>query len=127
KAIDAWPGLARAYLGRANARLSSAPQVQASLISPQDLKTVISDLERAIDLGLESGLVLEQLAGSEFSLALHDQPDLFHRAAAHARDAIGIVPHDPVARYSLAISLLGAGDVNAAKAAYRDAIESTIY
>ena len=48
--------------------------MQASLIPAQDLKTVVSDLDRAIDLGLESGLVLEQLAGSEFSLALHDQP-----------------------------------------------------
>ncbi|HZQ66191.1 MAG TPA: hypothetical protein VFA66_13300 [Gaiellaceae bacterium] len=126
RAIDEWPGLARAYLGRANARLSSAPQVQASLIPPNDLKTVISDLDRAVDLGLESGLVYEQLAGSEFSLALHGQPDLYGHAAAHARKAIEIVPRDPVARYSLAISLLGAGDVDGAEAAYRDAIQATI-
>jgi tetratricopeptide (TPR) repeat protein len=127
KAIEAWPGFARAYLGRANARLSSAPQVQASLIPPDELKAVISDLNTARGFGLDSGLVLEQLAGSEFSVALHDQPRLFRQAAAHAREAIAKVPHDPVARYSLAVALLGAGDVEAADRAYRDAIESSIY
>lgn len=127
KAIDDWPGFARAYLDRANARLSSAPQVQASLIPADELKEVISDLNTAIGLGLDSGLVLEQLAGSEFSLALHDEPGLFGRAASHARAAIANVPHDPVARYSLAVSLLGGGHVQAADRAYRDAVESTIY
>jgi len=127
KAIDAWRGFARAYLGRANARLSSAPQVQASLIPPDALEAIISDLNRARDLGLDNGLVLEQLAGSEFSLALHDHSGLFRRAASHARAAIEKVPTDPVARYSLAIALLGAGDTKGADSAYRDAVQRTLY
>src|SRR5207244_11256153 len=56
-----------------------------------------------------------------------DRPPPSRPAAAHAREASEIRPHAPVARYSLAISLLGAGDVDGAKAAYRDAIQSTIY
>jgi hypothetical protein len=126
KAIHAWPGFARAYLGRANATLASAPLVQATLIPPDALRSVISDLHRAQGFGLDSGLVREQLAGAEFSLALHDQPGLFRSAAADARDAIAKVPADPVARYSLAISLLGAGDAEGARAAYRDAIARTL-
>lgn len=128
KAIDAWPGFARAYLGRANATLTqSAPELQSTLIPVEALERVISDLKQSRERGLGSGLLFQQLAASEFTLALHDQPALFRKAVTDARHAIDEAPNDPVGHYSLAISLLGTGDVDAARDAYRDAIDSTIH
>src|SRR5262249_47759246 len=97
KAIHLWPGFARAYLGRANATLSAAPLVQASLIPPDALRSVIRDLKRARSLGLGSGLLLEQLSGAEYALALHGDKSLYRRAADDARAALTLVPGDPVA------------------------------
>ena len=128
KAIDAWPGFARAYLGRANARLSaSAPELESTLIPPEALEKVIDDLEEAIDRGLDNAAVREQLAASRFTLALHDRPKLFGQAVDDARAAREAAPGDPVAAYSLAVSLLGAERRDEAREAYRRAIELTIY
>jgi tetratricopeptide (TPR) repeat protein len=125
-AIHRWPGFARAYLGRANATLASAPLVQASLIPPDALRSVIRDLKRARSLGLGSGLLLEQLSGAEYALALHGDTHLYRRAADDARAAIALVPGDPVAHYTLAIALLGADDTKGADAAYEEAVRRTI-
>jgi hypothetical protein len=127
KAIDEWPSFARAYLGRANATLASSPQVQASLIPQASLERVVSDLDHASASGLGSALTLEQLSGTDFSLALHKQDDLFGEAADAAREAIDDVPTDPVPRYSLAVSLLGEGDTAGAESAYKDAIGRTLF
>lgn len=128
KAIDAWPGFARAYLGRANATLSaSAPQLESTLLPPEALEGVVDDLESARDHGLDNAAVREQLAASRFTLALHDRPKLFGQAVSDARAALEQAPGDPVAAYSLAVSLLGAERLDEARDAYRRAIEVTVY
>ncbi|MFL5797709.1 MAG: hypothetical protein ACJ77A_07210 [Actinomycetota bacterium] len=128
RAIDEWPGFARAYLGRANATLfGSATQVEAALIPPDALERVESDLTTARDLGFDNGLVLEQLGGTAFSLGLHDRPDQFAAAAAYARQAIQVVPDDPVPRFTLAASLLAQGDGPGSRSAYRDAAARMLY
>jgi hypothetical protein len=128
RAIDEWPGFSRAYLGRANATLfGSATQVEAALIPPEALERVESDLSTAREQGFDNGLVLEQIGGTAFSLGLHDRPDQFAAAADDARQAIEIVPDDPVPRFTLAVSLLAQGDRGGAESAYGDAVARMLY
>ena len=128
KAIDAWPGFSRAYLGRANATLfGSASQVEATLIPPETLERVRSDLEVAQSNGFDNALLLEQLGGTAFSLGLHDRPDEFQTAVDTARDAIEQVPDDPVPRFTLAASLLAQGKIPEAEGAYGEALHSVLY
>ncbi len=128
RAVDLWPGFSRAYLGRANATLfSSASQVEATLIPPEALERVLSDLSRAQSQGFDNALLLEQLGGTDFSLGLHGQPERFAAAVEDARRAIDIVPDDPVPRFTLAVSLLAQGDTDGAAAAYTDAMARVLY
>src|SRR6266542_666851 len=128
RAIYLWPGVSRAYLGRANATLfGSASQVEATLIPPEALERVLSDLSRAQSQGFDNALLLEQLGGTDFSLGLHGQPDRFDAAIDDARAAIEIVPDDPVPRFTLAVSLLAQGDTDGAAAAYTDAMARVLY
>jgi hypothetical protein len=128
RAIDAWPDFSRAYLGRANATLfGSASQVEATLIPPDALERARSDLQTAQGQGFDNALVLEQLGGAAFSLALHDRPQDFGVAAAESRRAIDIVPDDPVPRFTLAASLLGEGDTQGAEGAYAQALNTVLY
>ncbi len=128
RAVDLWPGFSRAYLGRANATLfGSASQVEATLIPPEALERVLSDLSRAQSQGFDNALLLEQLGGTDFSLGLHGQPERFAAAVEDARRAIDIVPDDPVPRFTLAVSLLAQGDTDGAAAAYTDAMARVLY
>jgi tetratricopeptide (TPR) repeat protein len=128
KAIDAWPDFSRAYLGRANATLfGSASQVEATLIPPETLERVRSDLEIAQSNGFDNALLLEQLGGTAFSLGLHDREDEFQTAIDTARTAIEDVPDDPVPRFTLAASLLAQGQIPEAEGAYGEALHSVLY
>src|SRR6266542_4820356 len=128
RAIYLWPGVSRAYLGRANATLfGSASQVEATLIPPEALERVLSDLSRAQSQGFDNALLLEQLGGTDFSLGLHGQPERFAAAVEDARRAIDIVPDDPVPRFTVAVSLLAQGDTDGAAAAYTDAMARVLY
>src|SRR6266511_842550 len=67
RAVDLWPGFSRAYLGRANAALvSSALQVEATMIPPEGLERVVSVLPSAQRPGFENALLMAQLLGTDF-------------------------------------------------------------
>ena len=128
RAIQLWPGFARAYLGRAMVTLTAAsPKLIDVSIPPDALTSAISDLGRARDLGLDTVPVLETLASAEFSLALHGHPELYERSADLAQQLVRLIPDDPVARYTLSFGLLGAGRVQEAASAFHDAVLRTIY
>jgi hypothetical protein len=131
RAIAAWPDYAPAHALRASAEFSAgSPQldIPLSLTTPAALAASVADEQRALDLGAQdSGLLLN--AGYDlFALGLRrNDTAMIERGLSYSRQARAALPTDPVSAYNVAVALLALGRLRAARAAYAQAVERTIF
>lgn len=131
RAIELRPKFAKAFIARADAafRLGS-PQRSGfiSISSPEWLERSTADLARAYELGSRGIQVLADLGFQRFLQGIQThRTDLLEQSIAATRQALAISPADPVVRYNLAVALLAAGRTEAARSAYADAVQATVY
>ncbi|MDX6583543.1 MAG: hypothetical protein QOI10_2727 [Solirubrobacterales bacterium] len=118
EAIDLRPKFALAYRYRAQARFAAAsPQAKESarvdLSSPDALRGTIADLERAQDLGLTNGSIVNQLGVSYLLLGLQERdPAILRQAVELGEKDAELNPDNPV--YGLAIAHLALGEEDVA-------------
>jgi len=131
KAIDLRSDFAQALVARAAVRFDlGSPENNdplSSITSAEGLKAGDDDLQRAYDLGLRTKELLNNLGFSRLSLAIVNNQPLYDQARGFIDQAIKLDGTDPILYYNRALSFLGAGQIDNARAAYHDAIEHTIY
>ncbi|MDQ6775337.1 MAG: hypothetical protein M3071_03745 [Actinomycetota bacterium] len=131
RAIAAWPDYAPAHTLRARAEFSAgSPQldVPLSLTSPAALASSVADEQRAIDLGARDSGLLVSAGYDLFALGLrrHDTA-MIERGLSYSREAAAALPTDPVSAFNAGVALLALGRLNAARAAYDQAVSRTIF
>lgn len=131
RAIAAWPEYAPAHALRARASFSAgSPQldIPLSLTTPAALASAAADEQRALDLGArDSGLLIS--AGYDlFALGLRrNDAALMERGLSYSREAQAALPTDPVSAFNVAVTLLALGRLDAARTAYGQAVQRTVF
>jgi tetratricopeptide (TPR) repeat protein len=128
RAIEARPDFARAYLSRGEASYSanSSTLGVSTVTSAVALRHAISDLKRAIQLGLDNAEAIGDVGALSFQEAMvENQPDLLVQARQFTQRAIGIDPERPLWLYNLAMTELALGQSSEAMSMYRKADAAT--
>lgn len=132
RAIALRPTFAQAYVQRSQVRfLLGSPQRGDSVVSittADALHAQGDDLQHAYDLGDRDKLLLNNLAANRLLLAIEDNQSSNYGSALGFLDAgLRLDANDPLLYYNRGLALLGQGNSDAARAAYRDAIAHTVY
>ena len=131
KAIELRPDFAQAYVDRSSVRFDlGSPQPNdplASITTADGLKAQGDDLQKAYDLGLRTKDLLNNLGFNRLSLAIANKQPLYDQARGYIDQAITLDDSDPVLYYNRALSYLGGGQVESARAAYHEAVDHTVY
>ncbi len=131
RAIELRPTFARAYKERSSAIFQAgSPQLSGypSLTRPDALRRSNDDLERALDLGLDSADVLISLGFGLFQEGLlSDDQKLVEEAAEISRRAVEADPRDPVSRFNLGVVLLALDREADALEAYRAGVPRVVF
>jgi hypothetical protein len=126
-AISARPDFVEAYSQRAGARfLQGTPQFvpAASLTTPPALQLALADIRMARSLGQRTSGNLVSEGFYLFLLGIRtERPALLREGLAVTRAALAEESEDLIARFNLALTLLGLGRVDEARREYRDTLE----
>ena len=131
RAIELRPTFARAYLERSGVIFLGATPQRTGFVSiapPEALQRARADLEQARALGLESAPIFGSLGFYGFAEGVQSgDTQLLAESAAYSRRAIALDPAEPIPHYNLGVALVAAGRFDEARAAYREAIERTLF
>jgi tetratricopeptide (TPR) repeat protein len=125
KAIQLRPNFALAYLRRSSSEyLAGSPQASGyvTFTDPKALDAAEADLQKAKDLGLANYEVLTNLGAYQFQEAVfNNKPEDFQKSIDTTREAMQIDPNDTLLKFNLAMGQFASGDVEGAKATFKDA------
>jgi hypothetical protein len=131
RSIQPWPEDAQAYNLRARADFAAgSPQldIAPSLTTEAALSAAAADDQRAIDLGDDDSGLITTAGYNLFALGLRrNDAGVMERGLGYSELGMTARPTDPIPAYNVAVTLLALGRLAQARAAYRQAVDRTIY